>query len=177
MAELSENARILLATIKSQGTKYDNMGTYFTDALVAYWYHSKHQASALEEADKAAIQELLDNGLARTWQRKKDEYELTPKGEAYSPTHAASSSSVQNVFSGNFHQSPIANMSADVRQNLDLSIYSLEVQKEVAALQEAFESNDDTRAKRIIDGLWISAPQLVLSLMQVGLSMSGVANS
>ena len=68
-------------------------------------------------------------------------------------------------------------MSSDVRQSLDLSSYSIEVQKDVAALQEALESNDDTRAKRIIDGLLISAPQLVLSLMQVGLSMSGVANS
>ena len=172
MGSLSENAEVLLSTIKSQGTKYPNMGTYFTDGLVAYWYHSKNRASALEETDRAAIRELLDKGLAHPWRRKRDEYELTPRGEAYTLQTQAQSTVYNQNFS-NIHGSNISNMSSDVLQTLNIESYSPEVQQQFSELQEAIKSDDDTRAKRIIDGLWVSAPQLVLSLLQVALAIPG----
>lgn len=173
MEDLSETALVLLTTIKNQGQKYNNIGTYFTDGLVAYWYHSKNRASALDESDKAAIKELLDNDFARPWRGKKDEYELTPKGEAFTAHSQQSSQSTYHQTFSNISGSNIANMSSHTQQALDLSSYSVEIQNEIEALHEAVAAKDDTRVKRIIDGLWVSAPQLVLGLIQIALAANG----
>lgn len=176
MAILSENAFDLLSTIRKRGRKFGGTGTFFTDSEVAYWYHDDSDEDLLDENDRAAIAELIEIGLAKSWQDNNDEYTLTPRGENYVQTQPNTTSHITQNFSG-INNSNIANMSPGAHQSLDISSYELEVQEAVAELQDAVVSKDDTRAKRIIDGLWVSAPQLALSLIQIGLSASGIKQS
>ena len=176
MSVLSEDAFDLLTTIKKRGRKFGGTGTFFSDSEVAYWYHDDSDEKLLNEVDKAAIVELLKTGFAKNWQDNDDEYTLTPRGENYSHTRAITPTNITQNFS-DINNSVIANMSPGARQSLDLSSYTLEVQNAVAELQDAVVNKEDTRAKRIIDGLWVTAPQLVLSLIQIGIAASEIRQS
>lgn len=168
MTKLSDESSILLTTIKHHGQKYDNMGTYFTDGLIAYWYHSKNKASALNESDKTAIQELLSQGLARPWQGKKDEYELTPKGEAYTHLQHPQPQTIHQNFS-DIRNSTISNMSNDVRQTLSIESYDIDVQLKFSKLGSAVKEGDTSTAQKLLNGLWASAPLLVMEIIKLGI--------
>lgn len=118
-----------------------------------------------------AVKELLSEKLIKKYQSY---WVVTVKGKSYNTRVSQSTRSIINNFS-NISNSNIANMSSGAIQSLDLSKYSIEVQQQFEKLKEAISSNDNDRVKNIIDGLWISAPQLVLSLIQIGLSLSGGA--
>lgn len=175
MGDLTDNAFDLLQTIRKRAPK-NQLGSFFTVGLVAMWYSEDHD----DEQWLADIQQLLDELLAANLivhmdkEDPDDRYVLLPKGENYTRTKTHSTpATVNNHFSG-ISNSTIANMSSSINQNINMSTYSIEIQKEVKGLREAVAVNDDTRAKRIIDGLWVSAPALVLQLLQLGLGIGGV---
>ena len=175
MANISEDAYDLLQTIKKRGRKFGGTGTFFDKSDVAYWYHDDSDENLLDTSDMANIDELLQSNLARPWQDEDGQFVLTTRGENYTHISSSRPTQISNTY-GDIIGSNVANMSPGAKQSLDLSSYSVEIQKEVAELHEAVKTKDDTRAKRIIDGLWVSAPQLVLTLLQIGLSVRLGAN-
>ena len=174
MSDLTDGAFDLLQTVRKKAPK-NQIGRFFTVGLVAMWYSEDED----DERWLTDAQQLLDELLAAKLigymdkEDPDDRYVLLPKGENYTHAKAYSTpATVNNHFSG-ISNSTIANMSSNVRQNIDMSTYSIEIQKEVEELREAVVAKDDTRAKRIIDGLWVSAPQLVLSMVQIALAATG----
>lgn len=173
MSDLSPHALDLLQTVKKRGKKHSGMGTYFTKRDIAYWYHNDSDEELLNTDDLDAINELLHRKIASIWRDEDDEFILTPQGENYrNQPHAPGTTIITNTITGNTN-SPITNMSSRVSQVLSQDEYSVEINKKVDELHDAIIANDSDRARRIIDGLWVSSPQLVLSILQLGLSFSG----
>ena len=165
MNDLSNDAIDLLKTLK-RIKPIKTWGMDFIDkrsVLLEYGY--KQHGSELD----TVFAELIEKSYIKEIQS--GAYQLLAKGNNLdlSPTI---SPSVTNQF-GDIIGSNVANMSPNVQQTLDLSSYSIEIQEEVAELHEAIKSKDDTRSKHIIDGLLVSAPALVLNLVQIGLSAMG----
>lgn len=164
MSKISGEAIDLLKSLKRVNKRKIIAGDYIDKRTVCLDYGLKQNSKELDPL----FAELANNGYIKY---ESGAYRLLAK--ALNQDSVTNHST--NIFSGVFTQSTIANMSSDIRQTLDLSNYSIEIQNEVAELQEAIRLKDDTSTKRIIDGLWISAPQLVLNLLQVGLAAYGVS--
>ena len=176
MTNISEDAYDLLLTARKRAAK-TGAGKIVTIELMAMWYSEDEDDEQWLQTVHPLITELLQAKLIGYLDKDDpdDGYILLPRGENYTrpTTHVpVTPTSVTNNF-GDISHSNIANMSSHITQNLDLSSYSVEIQKEIAELQKAVKANDDTRAKRIIDGLWVSAPALVLSMIQIGLGVAG----
>lgn len=163
MNDISNEAQDLLTTLKRINKIRTMAGNFIDKRSVLLDYGYKQNGKELDPL----FAELTEMGYLKY---QSGAYRLLAKALNQAATQIPSV--VNNHFS-DINNSNIANMSSRFSQQLDLTSYSLEVQKEVAELQEAARSNDDTRAKRIIDGLWVSAPQLVLSLLQVALAIPG----
>ncbi len=162
----------------------DNISEPAEDLLQALKRIKKIKRGAVEYIDKRRV--LIDYGYDQNGKELDPLFdELREKGYikkesgayrllAKALNQAPGLNHSVNVFSGTFTQANIANNSPNAMQSIDLRSYSAEIQMEVENLQEAIAAKDDTRAKRIIDGLWVSAPQLVLGLIQIGLTSKGV---
>ncbi|NCC19640.1 hypothetical protein EOM33_01105 [Candidatus Saccharibacteria bacterium] len=172
MSDISDNAFTLLSTVKKRGRKLQGTGTFFTEKDIAYWYRDDSEEELLDDENKLAIKELLERKLAKNWQDEDDEFILTPYGESFKRSNHASAATITQNFS-NIHGSNIANMSENVCQTLNIDSYNEEVKNQFTQLQEAVKTKDDKRARAIIDGLWVSAPGLVLQLLQIGLGVTG----
>lgn len=158
-SDLSSEALDLLKTLK-RIKPIKTWGIDFIDkrtVLLEYGY--KQQGKELD----ALFEEVVNQGYVKKIQS--GAYQLLAKANNFD----FQSKGGDTIFSGNFHGSPIANNSNNVHQAVDMSSYTIEIQNEVAELQDAIKTKDSSRAKRIVDGLWVSAPALVLQLLQIGL--------
>lgn len=159
MSDISTEAQDLLTTLKRIPKSSRVGGEFVAKRLAVADYGQKQNSKELDP--------LFDELEAAGYIKKQSPVAYRLLAKALNQGASRATSVVNNNFS-DINNSNIANMSPNVQQTLDLSNYSAEIQKEVAELQEAIGQNDDTRAKRIIDGLWVSAPQLVLSVLQLG---------
>lgn len=175
MTDISEDAYVLLKTARKRALKTWG-GKVFDNARIAAWYNEDEDDENWASSTRSLLTELIAAKLIdyEDTDDTSDDYHITPKGEDYI-RRAPSSPSIIQSFS-NINGSNIANMSSHTHQALDLSSYSTEIRQEVVELKEAIAKKDTSRVKQIIDGLWVSAPALVLQLLQIGLSVEAGSN-
>lgn len=173
MANISDDAYILLKTSRKNALKTWG-GKVFDKSRIAAWYNEDEEGEEWMVNAQSLIDELVAARLIGYEDKDDttDGYRITPKGENYTPSISDTPSIVQSF--SDIHGSNIANMSSHSTQTIDLSSYSIEIQNEIAELKEAIRAKDDARAKRITDGLWVSAPSLILQLLQLGLSIEAI---
>ena len=164
MNQLSDGACDLLLTIRRRGVK-TQAGQLTSNDRMCMWYE-------LEEDDfeselKPLINELLSGKYIKRFNDEDDQYKLLPKGENY---NKHSLGMTVNTFS-NISNSQIANMSNEVRQKLNIESLDDATRQQLDELIAALEKKDDSRAGEIIDGLLVSAPSLVLQILQIGLGI------
>lgn len=170
--DISEDAYVLLKTARKRALKVWG-GKIFDNARIAAWYNEDDDDEKWLASIRLLLRELVEAKLV-DYENKDDTddaYRVTPKGEDYDRPAAPIPSIVQSFSS--IQGSNIANMSPHAHQGLDLSDYSVEIKSEIVELQKAIKTDENARAKRIIDGLWVSASALVLQLLQIGLGITG----
>jgi hypothetical protein len=164
MSEISAEAYDLLKTIKKCARKV-GLGKYFSDSDICYWYDFDDE---IDEIIKSSIKELLDSKFIRYWRDNDDEYILDPRGDNY--TRDTNATVINNISNNN--NSNIANMSHSINQAIDIDSLDESIKDQLNELVEAVKRKDQTRAQKIIDGLWISAPALILQMIQIGLGLN-----
>lgn len=166
MSELSNDAQDLLLTIRKRASK-TQAGKITSNDRICAWYDIDEDNFDAEL--KPLIAELLAGRCISMFNEEDDQYKLLPKGENYAQYSPAT---VVNTFS-NISNSQIASMSNAAKQKLNIQSLDEATKRQLNELIEALSAKDESRAKRIVDGLLVSTPGLILQALQIGL---GVGN-
>ncbi len=161
MSSLSEEAQDLLVTLK-RIKKIKTLAGEFIDkrrVLVDYGYDQN--GKQLDEL----FTELKNSGYIK---KESGAYQLLAKASNWQPDRA--SAQHLTIYS-DVNNSNISHLSPNAAQQLNVSDLDNETKEKLDMLIDAVQNKDTSRVKRVLDGLIVSSPSLMIQILQLGLGI------
>lgn len=161
MNELSSDAIDLLVTLKRIKKIPKLAGSFIDKRIVLIEYGYDQNSNKLDSLFK----ELLNASFIK---KQSGAFLLLAKAQNWTPP---SSSNGVTVYSG-IYGSNISHMSTNIAQELTIKNLDEDTKKKLSELIDAVQKNEQPRAQKIIDGLFVSSPALILQILSIGLGLN-----